>query len=78
MPRTATLAEAAASEVRAEMGRQGISNNTLATRLDVSDLYLSRRLRMEQAIPFNLDEIAAVASALGKPVEQFLPVSSAA
>lgn len=72
MQPTLPLAEHAAREIRAEMGRQRRSANALATDLGVSDMYLSRRLSGQVA--FDLADLPLVAAALGVPVAQFLPV----
>lgn len=79
MSQNLPLAEVAAREVRAEMGRQRISGIQLAGLLGVSDMYLSRRLTGQ--IAFDLAEIERVAIALNVPVAQLLqlaPVASAA
>lgn len=68
-----TLADTAAAEVRAEMGRQRISAAALARSLGVSDMYLSRRLSGDEPIPFDLSEIERIAVALDVPVSNFLP-----
>lgn len=51
--------EAVASEVRALMGRQRVSQTRLAKVLDMSQQSLSRRLTGEQ--PFNIDELFQLA-----------------
>lgn len=71
-----TLAETAATEVRAEMGRQRMSSAALAQALGVSDMYVSRRLRGETA--FDLTDIERTAKILGVPVSQFLPAEQTA
>lgn len=71
-----TLADVAAAEVRAEMGRQRITGAALAKSLGVSDMYLSRRLT--GTVPFDLAEIERVAAALGVQVTQLLLVAESA
>jgi transcriptional regulator with XRE-family HTH domain len=66
-----SLSESAAAEVRAEMARQRRSGKQLATQLGWSQMYLSRRL--SGRAPFNLDDLAAIAAALGVPVSSFFP-----
>lgn len=63
-----------AAEVRAEMARQGISQTTLAERLGWLQNRLSRRLTDgKTAVPFTVDELVNVASALNVPLTRFLP-----
>ena len=60
-----------AAEVRAEMGRQDRDNAWLAKQLDVSEMWVSRRLRGK--IRFSADDVVRVAAALDVPPAQFLP-----
>lgn len=62
--------ETVAAEVRAELGRQKISQAELARRLKQPDMYMRRRLQGE--VPFAAVELATVAEVLAVPVEQFL------
>lgn len=73
MTQPRSLAEAAAAEVRAEMGRQRITGAALAQALGVSDMSISRRLSTKDPVPFDLAEIERVAGALAVPVSQLLP-----
>ena len=59
-----------AGEVRAEMARGRVTGTTLAQTVGMSNATLSRRL--SGAIPFNIDELAAVARALGLTVTELL------
>lgn len=70
-PKDQTLAASTAREVRAEMGRQGVSQADLAKRLSCTQRTLSRRLTGDVAIETDLLE--NIATALGVPVTQFLP-----
>lgn len=71
--------ERIAAEVRAEMARQKISQQTLADRLGWSQPRLSRRATDgKTAVPFTVAELAAVAAALGVPLAQLLPAELAA
>lgn len=70
------LAELAAREIRAEMGRQRRSANALAAELGVSDMYLSRRLSGQ--VPFDLTDVERIAEALGVPVDRFVSTAAAA
>lgn len=66
-----------AAEVRAEMARQGLSQQALAEKLGWRQQRLSRRILAEGSnnplIPFDIAELADVANALGIPVAQLLP-----
>lgn len=65
-----------AAEVRAEIGRQGMSQQALADRLGWPQPRLSRRLTDgKTAVPFTVVELTAVASTLGVPLAQFLPAA---
>jgi transcriptional regulator with XRE-family HTH domain len=68
-----TLSEHVAAEIRADLGRQGISQRQLAVRLGVSPMWVSGRLSGETAI--SLDDIVLMAAGLGRPVSYFLPAS---
>jgi len=68
-----------AAEVRAEMARQGISQQALALRLGWLQPRVSRRLTDgETFVPFDTQELAAVAHALGVDVSHFMPAARAA
>lgn len=68
-----------AAEVRAELGRQGMSQQKLADRLGWTQVRLSRRLSTGETspVPFSVGELQNVADALGVPVTTFLPAPSA-
>lgn len=60
-----TLSERVASEIRAEMGRRGITQSTLATSLGESQPWLSRRISSRPGVKiqidlYDLERIAAV------------------
>lgn len=64
------LAALVAAEVRAELGRRDMSWAELARRLGVSEGWTSRRLRVQGAIPFAMDDLDRIAEVLGiEPVE---------
>lgn len=62
------------------MARQGLSQQALADRLGWPQARVSRRIAVEggkhQTIPFDIAELAAVAKALGVPMNQFVPAQS--
>lgn len=68
-----TLSEHVSAEIRADLGRQGISQRQLAVRLGVSPMWVSGRLSGETAI--SLDDLVLMASGLGRSVSFFLPGS---
>jgi len=72
----ATYNERVASEVRAEMARQRVSQTTLARRLGWSQAFLSRRLC--GGVAWDADVIEAVAGALDVPIGQLAAVPTEA
>lgn len=64
-----------AAEVRAEIARQGLSQNQFADKLGWPQSKLWRRLGMGEARPvtFSVGELVVVADVLGVPVSQLLP-----
>lgn len=74
------VAKRVAAEVRAEMGRQGLSQQALAERLGWQQPRLSRRISdgKNPLIPFDVVELHAVALALGVPVSRLLSAEHAA
>ena len=77
---TAPLTQIVASGVRAEMARQGKTQQQLASLAGMAQQTLSRRLRIEDPTPFDIEELERIAKALAVPAESFLatPVPSAA
>jgi transcriptional regulator with XRE-family HTH domain len=71
-----TYNESVVGEIRAEMGRQRVSQTTLARRLGWSQPFLSRRLC--GAVAWDADTIEAVAAALDVPLAQLAAVPSEA
>lgn len=71
-----TLAGQIAREIRAEMGRQGISQGQLADQLGCTQRSLSRRLTGD--VPVDVAELEQLADALGVPLSQFLPTPARA
>lgn len=65
----------AAEEIRAELGRQNVSQLQLARSLGWSAIYLSRRLKGQ--VSFSLVDVFAIARALGVPVSRFIQRESA-
>lgn len=57
--------------VRAEMARAGVSQIDLAERVGLSQSGLSKRLR--GVVPFDVNELDSIATALGVPVVSLLP-----
>jgi transcriptional regulator with XRE-family HTH domain len=69
---TATMArDAIAAEVRAEVARQQKSQREIGEILGLPQPSVQLRLKGERA--FRAEELAALAAALGVPVERFFP-----
>lgn len=61
-----TLSESVASEIRAEMGRKGITQSTLAVELGESQPWLSRRINSGAGrTPLDVNDLDRIAAALG-------------
>jgi transcriptional regulator with XRE-family HTH domain len=75
-PSADSLAGRIAQEIRAEMSRQGITQESLATRLGWTQRKLSYRLTADH--PIDAAEVEAVAAALGVPVDRFLAADTTA
>lgn len=69
--RLATYNDLVAAEVRAETARRLVSNKAIADHLGVSAMYVSRRMRGET--PFDIAELAAIATLIKCDVADFLP-----
>lgn len=69
MPTTPT-AHRIAANVRAEMARRNCTQERLATRLGKSQGYVSRRLVAR--IPFNTNDLDAIAKALDVPLSDLI------
>ncbi len=69
-PPVQDVAVRVAREVRAEMARQGVTQESLAARIGWSQRSVSRRLT--GLVPLDVVELATVADALGVPAAQFL------
>ena len=59
-----------AANVRAELGRAGVSQGELASKLSMTASALQRRLSC--VVPFSIDETFAVAAALNLPITRIL------
>lgn len=68
---TATLTQIVASGVRAEMGRQGKTQQQLSALAGMAQQTLSRRLKLDDPIPFDVDELERISQALGVPAQTF-------
>lgn len=65
-----SLAEHVRGQIKAEMARRDLTIEGLAGRLEVSTMWVSRRLRGQT--PIAVSELERIADALGLPVESFL------
>lgn len=66
--------DAVAAEIRAELGRQRTTIVDLSNRTGDAPRSLARRLKGEA--PLDVEQLAEIARALGKPVTAFLPSES--
>lgn len=66
------LRSKAAAEIRAEMGRQHLTQSGLATRLNKGQPWVSRRIGENADTPINLDDLEEFAAALNVPATQLL------
>jgi transcriptional regulator with XRE-family HTH domain len=66
-----TYGEKVAAEVRAVAARKRVTGQRLAHAVGMTPMSMSRRMTGHQ--PFDIDELAAVATALGVRVEDLLP-----
>lgn len=71
-PKSRTLSQRVAAEIRAEMGRQEINNAALAELLGVSEMWVSRKKR--GLTPLTLPEVEQIAEVLEVPVAALLGV----
>lgn len=60
-----------AAEIRAVMARKRVTQTALAALIDMPPYTLARRLANE--VPITVNELAAIAAALGVPVIDLLP-----
>lgn len=67
----ADLNTVVSAELRAEMARQGISQEDLGSRIGMGQVPLSRRLTGK--VGWRVGEVAAAAAALGVPTRQLIP-----
>jgi transcriptional regulator with XRE-family HTH domain len=61
-----------AAEIRAEMARQGLSQREVAKRLNVSDIWISRRVSPKSTVQITVEEVEAMAEALGVSSQRLL------
>ena len=64
------------ANVRAEIARRGMTQAAISECIGVSQSQLSKRL--QGRIPFNVNELAAIASALDVPLSDLIPREPAA
>ena len=65
-----SLDERIGAKVREQLQDQGMSQQALADRLEVSPFFISRRLR--GIVPFTVTELGTVAEILHVPVEELM------
>ncbi|GIJ10770.1 helix-turn-helix domain-containing protein [Micromonospora andamanensis] len=69
----ASLSADVATEIRAWMGRLGISQRELARRLGQNGQWVSVRISPRATVPITLDDTQRIAEALGILVRDLLP-----
>lgn len=70
------LSATVAATIRAEMARQRVTQRQLVERLGWTQPYISRR--MAGHVAFDVDELSAIADAIGVPTEDIISTSLAA
>ncbi len=71
-----TAAQRVAQEVRANMARRGRTQSDIATALGISQTAISRRL--SGSVPWDVNELELVATALDVPIAELLPTEASA
>ncbi len=71
-----TAAQRVAQEVRANMARRGRTQSDIATALGISQTAISRRL--SGFVPWDVNELELVATALDVPLADLLPSEASA
>lgn len=61
-----------AAEIRAEAARRGISIREVARRMDVQQMWLSRRVKVDAPVDLTLEELERIAAALETTAEELL------
>jgi len=69
---TTSLGQRIAGEIRAELGRQDLTQGALAVALGRSEAYISVRLAKDEPKSFNTADLEKVAAFLNVPVSQLL------
>lgn len=78
---TTPLPERVAREIRAELGRQGMTQAALAAAIGKNENYVTRRIgvakgetqeREAQTVVLDMADLESIAQALGVPVSRFL------
>jgi transcriptional regulator with XRE-family HTH domain len=70
--RKATPSRLIAREIRAELGRQQLSQRRLALQLGTNYQWVQRRVSIGAEIELTFDDVTRIAGALGVPVQQLL------
>lgn len=76
-PMTASLTQIVASGVRAEMARQGKTQQQVSALANMAQQTLSRRLKLDDPTPFDVEELERVARALTVSPTSFFVAASA-
>lgn len=69
---TSAVSQRIAAEIRAEAARRGISIREIARRMEVSQMWLSRRVKVSADVDLKVNEIDSIAETLGTTSEKLL------
>ena len=64
LPDRSSFSRVLAAEIRAEMGRQGVSQRTLARQMGVTQMWMSRRIGVTGDVDITFEEAEKMAEAL--------------
>lgn len=68
------FASLVAAEVRAMMARRGITQTMMAAELDVTQMYVSRRItKSDKRVPIDVEDLAKFAQVLDCSIADLLP-----
>lgn len=75
--RPTALTTAIAAEIRALMGKRGVTQQQLAAAMSKSQSYVSRRLTLVPDQPFDVDDLDAAAKLLGTTLRRIVEAAEA-
>ena len=73
-PASGAYADQVAAQVRAHLGRLGLTKHDLAVRLGQNDVWIGRRISAGvRRVPLDLNDLASIAQVLDLPITDLLP-----